>query len=476
MDLIDDEQQNKSKNKFKGVMISISVAIVILIGISIVLLVMIDNIQRSTLKLTIDGVPISSFSNDLFIFENNKLYVAIKDFATMNGYKAYNGDQEHLEEDVKKCYIDNDFEQASFELNSNIIHKTNTDSEYFTIEDPVIMKNNKLYVEIKGMQIGANCVISYNSSNNQVVINTLPYLIAYYGNMYPNSVVMKKEATFNNQKALLYNMVVVMNENKKYGVISTDGKEIIGTKYANIEFIEGSENFIVKTEQGKMGIVTNKGNTKIEAIYDNIKQIDKDLKLYLVKSNQKQGVLNDNGNTVIYLEYDTIGINTSDYQSNDIKNQYILFNKCIPVERDHKWGIFDINGNEILPVEYDGLGCTKTTGANNLLIIPEYEGIVILKGNRYGLINADGKELIQCVLDRFYSVTKSGIDTYYMTQGENTYNVIDYIKQFVFPQTETEENNNNTSENTTSEENEQETNTTNDTEDEQTDTENEQSA
>ena len=478
MNLIDDEQQTKN-NKFKGLMIGIIILIIILIVISIVLVVMIDNIKTNTLKLNVNGASVTKFSNDMFLFENGKMYIAIKDFASMVGYETFNGDKNHIEEDTTKCYIDNGSEQAEFELNTNIIHKTNTtNNEYFTIEEPVRMNNNKLYIEASGMKIGANCTIGYNSSNNQITIYTLPYVVSFYGKKYPNSIVANigsnnnnLKPSYNNQKALLYNMVVVVNDNKKYGVINIDGTEIIGTKYDNIEFIEGSEDFIVKTDQNKMGIVTNKGTTKIEAVYDDIKEINKEPKLYLVTNNGKQGVLNDNGNTVVYLEYDKVGINTSTYPSNDIKNEYILFDKCIPVQRNNKWGLYDINGRQIVPVEYDGLGCTNVSGANNLLIIPEYEGIVVLKNKLYGLVDANGEVLIQCVLDKFYSITNAGEDTYYMEQGENQYDVIDYIRKYVLHETETNTNNN---PNNNTNENNNENNNANETQTENTNTNNTQ--
>lgn len=446
MNLLENEQQIEKNKKTKTIMTIIIVLIVILVGVCIGLLVMISSVQQNTLKLNIDNKSISNFSEDIFLFEDGNMYISIKDFAKLVGYEAHNGD--HKSESLTKCYIENSNEEAAFELNSNKISKvlaTETNKEYFDIDEPVKMKNNKLYISIEGMQIGANCAIAYNESNKQITVFTIPYLVTYYTEKYNNAVVADDKADYSNKKALLYDMIVVMNENKKYGVIEgKTGKELIGTKYANIKFIESSKTFIVTTDEGKMGIAAENGDTKIEPNYDEIKQIDKDLNLYLVKNNKKQGVVNKNGNIVIHLEYDQIGVDITKFKDDEIKNQYLLFNKCIPVQRDKKWGLFDVNGKQIIPVVYDEIGCITNSQSNSLLIVPKYEGIVVGKDKKYGLIDSQGRELVPCILDSIYSITEGGENYYYMSQGETKFDVIDYIDTYVI---KTEQNNNTNTQN-----------------------------
>ena len=101
---------------------------------------------------------------------------------------------------------------------------------------------------------------------------------------------------------------------------------------------------MVKTSNNKVGIISYDSTTKISPEYDDVKQIDKDLKLYLVTNNNKQGVINDSGRTILYLEYDDIGIESSRFPEDALKNQYILYDAYIPVMRAQKWGIMDKNG------------------------------------------------------------------------------------------------------------------------------------
>ncbi len=285
-------------------------------------------------------------------------------------------------------------------------------------------------MSIEGVKIATNCSIDYNKANKQFTVYTLPYLVSLYAQSFKDASIIGEEVDYSNQKALLYSRVVVRELDKEnnptgnYGVKNDKGQEIIGTKYKSIKFIESTKEFIVTTENNKMGTLSLTGATKIPIAYDEIKQIDKNLNLYMVKSNNKYGVINQSGNVIIYLEYDKIGVDTTQFENNNIKNQYLLFDNCIPVQRDKKWGFYDKLGKQIVGLKYDEIGCTvrtqEGTSNQNLLIIPEYQAIVVgnntKNGKKYGLVNSLGEELIGCVLDTIYLVTTSGQDTYWMEQ------------------------------------------------------------
>ena len=435
--LENNEEQIEKARKTRMIMTIIIVLIVILLLACGIILYAMNDIQKGMLKVSIDGKSQSNITSDLFLFEDDNIYVSIKDFAKLVGYEGITGD--HKSNDSTKCYIYNEYEEASFELNSKRIYKNlanSTDNEYYNLEEPVKMKNNKLYATLEGMQIASNTVISYRKEDNQFTIYTLPYLTTFYTGKINNAVITGKDADFSNQKAVRYDLVVVRNEAGKYGVYGTDKTEKIGTKYLGIKFVETTQDFIITTDDNKMGIISKDGRTKIEPNYDSIKQIDKDLNYYLVENNKKQGIVDQMGNIVIHLEYSKIGVDIAQFENNDIKNQYLLFDNCIPVQRDKKWGIFDKTGKQILPVEYDGLGCIAGTQAStavkNLLIIPKYECIVVLKDEKFGLINSLGKELIPCRLDSIYVETISGEDTYYLIDSEHGKMdvIVDYLEKY----------------------------------------------
>lgn len=462
MNLIENEDFIEKNKKTKTIMLIIVGIIVFLLILSGVLLYMIYNVEKNTLKLTIDNKS-TTFERDMFVIEDNKLYIKIKDFATLMGYETHNSEyKDRYSEDTTKCYISNINENASYILNSNTMYKkatNNADYEYFDLEDPVKLINENLYVSEEGMEIGTNILIDYNSNTNKISVLSLNNIISKYASAFTNSAIGDDKADFNNQKALRYGLVVVKSADGHYGVLDSKGQEIIGTKYKSISFKEDSKEFTVVTDEGKMGILSSNGITKIEPNYSEIKQISKELNYYLVCNNKKYGVINQNGNIVIYLEYDKIGIDETKFNTNGIENPYILYDNCILVQQNGKWGMFDINGNRILPVEYDEMGCVAGTQndkiSNNVLIIPRYEAIVVGKEGKYGIVNSIGQQYVPVAFDSIYSITTSGEDKYYMTytrqveengqmtQKQDTYDLDQYFEEFVLDKN-TDQNQNTT--------------------------------
>lgn len=451
MNLIDDTDvnYNKKKNNTKKIMRIIIVLIVILLMVIIGLVVWMFYLQSQMLKVSIDGRAMQTIPSDLFVFEDNTVYTAIKDFATYAGYEAHNGDE--VSEDETKCYIRNNYEKAYYTMGEQKMYKKlasgEKDYEYYDMDLPVKMINGKLYSSIEGIQRGFNVQFTYNQRNNQITIFTLPYLAKWYTAQYKDSAIGGDNANFSNQKAILYNMLVVKNTNNEYGVMNIDPNatrtEIIGTKYKEITFVESTRDFIVKTSNNKMGIISYDSTTKITPEYDDVKQIDKDLKLYLVTNNNKQGVVDDSGRTILYSEYDDIGIESSYFPADSIKNQYILYEAYIPVMRAQKWGIMDKNGNTIIPMEYDSLGCRKprTSEYDSTLIIPEYNAIVVSKDGKYGLVDTRGNVILTCGADAIYSKTEGGEKTYYMLVQQNEIDLLDYLNKNYKPSDTTGNNN-----------------------------------
>lgn len=437
MNLIDDTDVNykKKKSSTKKIMITIIVLIVILLIVIIGLVVWMFYLQSQMLKVSIDGKSMQTIPSDLFIFEDNTVYTAIKDFAAYTGYEAHNGDE--VSEDETKCFVRNTSENAYYTMGEAKIYKKlvsgDNDYEYYDIDIPVKMINGKLYSSIEGIQRGFNVQFTYNQSSNQITIFTLSYLAKWYTTQYTDSAIGGDSADFSNQKAILYDMLVVKNTSGEYGVRNIGANatrtEIIGTKYKEIKFVESTRDFIVKTSNNKMGIISYDSTTKISPEYDNVKQIDKDLKLYLVTNSSKKGVVNDSGRTILYLDYDSIGIESTNYPADSIKNQYILYDAYIPVMRAQKWGLMDKNGNTIVALEYDSFGCRKTKSSeyDSTLLVPKYNAIVVSKDGKYGLIDTRGNLILPCGADAIYSKTASGETTYYMLVQQNEVDLIDYL-------------------------------------------------
>lgn len=442
MDILDEEQVSK-KNKGKKIIKILIIIIILLFLATIGILYAMYYLKSKEFKVIVDGVQNSKLTSDDFIFDGDTIYVSIKDVAPYLGNYTYKkGGYKEYSEDTTKCYVESNNEVASYTSESSTIYKTilsegsdnavTSTYEYYTIDEPVKIVNNKLYTTLDGISIGCNSMLSYDSKSNTVKIYTLSYLTSYYTNKISGAAINDEKALFSNKKASLYNLIVVKDDKGNYGVNNINNEEVIGKKYSYVKFLESSQEFIVKTSEGKMGIISKDGTTKIKPEYSDIMQIDKDLGLYLVSNNNKYGVINENGKVIIYLEYEAIGIDTTQFSSDNIRNKYLLYDNCIPVERGELWGLMDKNGNTLIEPQYDSLGCvigsSTSKTANNLLLIPEYEGIIVCKNKLYGLVNSFGKELIPVAVSSMYSITTSGKNSYYLIYNKQTLDVLKYLK------------------------------------------------
>lgn len=447
MNLIGQEYEEKDEKVKKIVKISIIVAVIALF-IVLGVYMYIYYVDSQTLKLSVDG-QIKPMSEELLIIdETGEIYVSIQDFAKIAGYEFYQGEYNKYTEDTSKCYLSNKNEVAGFELGSNKLYKldpndTSANYEWYDMEEPVKLLNGKLYVLSDGIKIACNVKFDYNTERNRIQVTTLNRLVSYYQEKVVNEYGYAGiDTTYANEKAILYNMLVikkaetdssgkVIKDKYKYGVITLDNKNVIGTKYDNIEFIEVMQEFFATSDK-KVGILSSEGAQKIDLNYDEIKLLDNELRLYYVSNNDMKGVLDRNGKRIVYIEYNQIGVDNTLFPSNDITNNMLLFDNCIPVMKNQKWGLFDKNGNQLLDTVYDSLGYVagtkKDTAENNLLIIPEIEGIVVCLDGKYGIISSTGSFIAPCSFDKIYSITNLGKDTYYLTYGTQTITLEDYQK------------------------------------------------
>lgn len=473
-EIIKTKSPKSESNKVTKIVIAL-IVVTLLIVIGIVILISV--LGKEKLIVTVDGKKVS-FTEDTFLFTENNgdVYLSIRDIAPLVGYEAHNGEYKVNSEDISKMYIEakDGTETTSFFQNSTLISKIAPDSigdyENIQISEPVTAVNGKLYISSEGFMQGFNSIIAYNKEEGTINIQTLPYLVNYYTTNVTNFGYDKISEDFSNQKALIYGMLVASKESTgKFGVVSTkNGEEIISPRYNKIEFLEGAREFIITNSSNKVGIAYASGATKINVLYDEVKVLDSKLKYYLVKSNEKYGVLSSNEELVINIEFDQIGVDLAEFQTDNIKSQYILYDKVIPVCLNKKWGLFDINGNKLVEPEYDTFGCINTDitdqVVNNVMVIGEEEVIVVSKEERYGGLSTKGDVIIPLMCEYIYSVTSGGQTTYYMVFNGTVYNATDYIKiakdRLGYNKEENTNENTNTNTNTNTQNN---TNTTTET-------------
>ena len=214
--------------------------------------------------------------------------------------------------------------------------------------------------------------------------------------------------------------------------MSFDGKkEILGFQYKSLIYMPQNSAFLFTGNDGKIGIISNDGEMKIKPAYSKLELIDNKKELYLASVDGKlYGVVDINGNVKIPLEYDKIGIDTKDFVENNITNGYIIADKLIPVCQSEKWGFFNTDGKRVTNLEYDKVGCITTNvqgTSHNLLLIPEYNLIVVCKG-KYGCIDLNGETKLSPVSDDIYMQTIEGKNKYYAVKGTNSREITEYME------------------------------------------------
>lgn len=467
MELLSEEKQEKQNKSKKYVAFAIVIAIILLILVFVMILVL-QQAEKNKEKLNVNGKKVT-LPADLTIVDNATgiTYFSIKKIAGLSEYNYYNGGYKQYSEDKTKCYVENDKQVATLELDSNIVYKNTSEDKInfdnYKIDLPVKTYKNELYATQKAIQIAFNITISYSTENKTLHIYTLPYLVDYYNKQATKNGYTAVTEDFMTQKAIINDMIVV-SKNEKFGVISTkDFSEIIGAKYDKLTYLESTDEFLA-TNFSKTGVLSKTGDINIKLEYDEIGLIDSQLKLYYVKNDNLYGVLGKRANVLVNIEYSDIGIDKQSFISDNIENGMFLYENCIPIKKGDKWGIASKIGQIILNLEYDNIGYiaiseektseegkNKTNeitegnemlekSINNAVIIPNIEldmgdgtkqnieGIVIGKNGKYGVANSIGNVLIPCEYDRIYSITNEGENVYYMEKNGRVTKIADYVE------------------------------------------------
>ena len=435
------------------ILIAIIACVVLIIALMLVLLV---NIQTNTFNLSIDAKTKSYDINKLISKIDDVTYINIEEFAKLVGYEYHGGEYKSFTLEEGKCYVQGSEETATFYANDNKVCKLpvnqlQEDYREYTVENTIKIKNNKMYAPMEAISIAFN--VSIAEEMNSLTIYTLDYLVEYYNDKVIQAGYSDiTEQSFENKKAILYGYLIVNKENGLYKILdeNNNSKEIVPDKYRAIEFSENTQEFLVTNSLGQVGIINLDGTTKIEPTYESISILDKSSGLYLIQKNEKYGVVKRGNVTVISPEYDSIGL-TNISSNSIIDNKYFLLDKLIPVSKDNKWGAFDKNGKLILKLEYDGFGCSVTSveindtekSMESVITIERCNGIVVQKGEKYGVIDLTGKELVPIAVESIYAIknVEDEDSKYFMIYNGEKLNVIErlIIAGFVKPKEEEKE-------------------------------------
>lgn len=472
MNIIEEGFQNKEEKKKKNSMTIILVAIVLVFCMIIGIISYLVYIKNSELKVFLNDEANAKVKDLLVIEDNGTVYVPIKEIASYLGYESYNGEYGNKSEELSKCYVESESEIANFSLGSNKIYKLDLTKEsenywYMYSKDPIKAINGVLYATSEAAEKAFDISFDYDKDKNRIYIYTTPYLVQTYSSKVLDFGYKEISDKYVNQTAIAQNdFLVVKSEKEKYGVVTTEGDAVLEVKYDDIEYLPTTGDFLVKSNE-KYGIVSKTKETKVQLIYDSIELMDSDSQLYVVSKDKKYGVIDFSGKTKIYIENDEIGVDSSKFSQNEIKNNYILADNLIPVRKGKVWGLYNKNGNQVVDFKYDSFGyiASNNKDAINLLVIPDYNVLVACKDKKYTLLNSSGEELFAPVADDIYMNINGGQKYYYIMVNNKQMNAIEFLDSIGIKNNSKQDNNessNNTNEtNDTKNQNKTNSNSTN---------------
>lgn len=141
------------------------------------------------------------------------------------------------------------------------------------------------------------------------------------------------------------NGYIVVNSDKKYGVVDYLGKQLLEAKYEKVEQIYGKDSYVI-VEAGKQKLVNASGEVLLESGYDSIKQIlgYTTQGIVFVKDN-KYGVMSTTGDILIPNEYD------------DIKE---IKDKTFVAKKADKYGIINLQNETKVEFNYTSINYNST--------------------------------------------------------------------------------------------------------------------
>lgn len=467
MNLIDENEEKEQQENQKKIIKIILITIVVLAIIGSILLFYSVAKRKSTLKLEIDGKSqdittgmfYSEDSKNLYVDENNNIYISVKKLASALGAEYFNDEYKNKGEDTSKCYIkieneytsyisgssemykaiiteeeeDDDSYSASKTNKINKEEKKKTEYEYFNMGNEVKNINGEIYASTEAIELGFNVKIYYDESHKDIKIYTLDALEKTAIKRLENASVIPvtgEECSYQNKKLLKYGLVLIKNAQDGYGITNynnySDGNYVLSCKYSEIKFCEDTGNIIVTTlDDEKQGIMkldfsnTEKVQTLVEPNYQLIKKMDEDLNLYVVKTNGRYGIVKmgqGEVETILRAEYQQIGLEKA-YEN--MKSKYIINGKYIPIEIDELWGIVTIDGEMIIRPQFYGIGCDlkENSTGDPVVVLPK-----LVKGDDV-IVCLTSKDSVKYSLVNVRTCTKIGLE------GSEVYSILEQNKK-----------------------------------------------
>lgn len=253
----------------------------------------------------------------------------------------------------------------------------------------------------------------------------------------------------NKEKAIFVNVYDVNEQTGEYKTsVMNEKNERLFTDYERVEVLENFdskqniwyENNVLRVyKNGKYGLIDLDGNTLLNCDYDEITTLKSVKENFVVKKNDKVGLVNSKGQEIIKTEYKDIKTLKEGY-----KNEYIIVDEngnsgvistsgTIIVEPAYK-EIKYLGNTEIYAVMLDNVWTLiKKNGEvlNNTYnyISAKGENVVVEKDGKYGIITTKGEEKIAPT----YENLEYAFSVFYVAKQEGKTGVINIENEVIVP-------------------------------------------
>lgn len=198
------------------------------------------------------------------------------------------------------------------------------------------------------------------------------------------------------------NSAAIVNIGDKWGMINKKGKKVIPCRYDGIEFLENTQNKIVRLyiNAPKYGMIDTLGELRVTAVYDEVGYFSEGR--LSVKRNGLWGFVNRSGQNIIPCRFREVG----DFSEGMAK-----------VKVGGNWGFIDKQGNLLIDFKYKSVGnyhnnLTWVKKDNAIYYINKQESIVfaerydkaydfkngiarVVQNGKYGLIDSLGNIVLK---------------------------------------------------------------------------------
>jgi hypothetical protein len=218
----------------------------------------------------------------------------------------------------------------------------------------------------------------------------------------------------------------ILYYNNGWGLLDTMGREITHTQFDEFDTYKllglnyHNDNLIAVKENDKWGVITEKGTTILNPEYDEVVQNEGRL---IVKKNGKYGFFDNSLKQLTAIKYDSlVTTHLVGLYHNNGNNDSVIFMRA---RIGKKWGLVSSKGRVVIPFKYDE-------------VVWIYYKLALVKNDgKYGVVNFQGEQTIECLYDEIRCFDPAGSVSYYngnlVVKKNNLYGLVNPYGALVAP-------------------------------------------